>query len=160
MRETRVRSLGWEDHLEKGKSTHSSTLAALLSLWHDNRKWEDGVGGRSPLAFECYNCKHLREQKGRLMAHIKSFGKTSWVRVMFFFLTPLSKTGKRLCRWWRSKRAKKKCRTLVGLKKRRGSWIHFPELVQRGSKTPDKSVGSKTDLHPIFPGESEGGGKT
>ena len=32
MRETWVRSLGWEDHLEKGKSTHSSTLAALLSL--------------------------------------------------------------------------------------------------------------------------------
>ena len=27
MRETRVRSLGWEDTLEKGKSTHSSILA-------------------------------------------------------------------------------------------------------------------------------------
>ena len=27
MRETRVRSLGWEDPLEKGKATHSSTLA-------------------------------------------------------------------------------------------------------------------------------------
>ena len=25
--ETRVRSLGWEDHLEKGKATHSSILA-------------------------------------------------------------------------------------------------------------------------------------
>ena len=27
MRETRVRSLGWEDPLEKGKPTHSSILA-------------------------------------------------------------------------------------------------------------------------------------
>ena len=27
MRETQVRSLGWEDPLEKGKATHSSTLA-------------------------------------------------------------------------------------------------------------------------------------
>ena len=27
MQETRIRSLGWEDLLEKGKATHSSTLA-------------------------------------------------------------------------------------------------------------------------------------
>ena len=27
MQETRVRSLGWEDPLEKGKATHSSILA-------------------------------------------------------------------------------------------------------------------------------------
>ena len=27
MQETRVRSLGWEDPLEKGMATHSSTLA-------------------------------------------------------------------------------------------------------------------------------------
>ena len=27
MRETRVRSLGWEDPLEKGMATHSNTLA-------------------------------------------------------------------------------------------------------------------------------------
>ena len=27
MRETWVRSLGWEDRLEKGKATHSSVLA-------------------------------------------------------------------------------------------------------------------------------------
>ena len=27
MRETQVRSLGWEDHLEKEMATHSSTLA-------------------------------------------------------------------------------------------------------------------------------------
>ena len=27
LREIRVQSLGWEDHLEKGKATHSSILA-------------------------------------------------------------------------------------------------------------------------------------
>ena len=64
MPETWVQSLGWEEHLEKRKVAHSSILAALMSLWHDDRKWEDGVGGRSHLTFECHNCKHLREQKG------------------------------------------------------------------------------------------------
>ena len=37
MRETQVRSLGWEDPLEKGKATHSSILAGefhgLYSSW-------------------------------------------------------------------------------------------------------------------------------
>ena len=32
MRETQVRSLGWEDPLEKGMATHSSTLAWRI-LW-------------------------------------------------------------------------------------------------------------------------------
>ena len=32
MQETWVLSLGWEDHLEKGKSTHSSILAWRI-LW-------------------------------------------------------------------------------------------------------------------------------
>ena len=31
MRETWVSSLGWEDHLEKGKATHSSILAWRIS---------------------------------------------------------------------------------------------------------------------------------
>ena len=30
MRETWVRSLGWEDPLEKGKATHSSILACII----------------------------------------------------------------------------------------------------------------------------------
>ena len=34
MRETRVRSLGWEDPLEKEMATHSSTLA-WRSLWRE-----------------------------------------------------------------------------------------------------------------------------
>ena len=34
MRETWVRSLGWEDRLEKGKATHSSILAwRIYSPW-------------------------------------------------------------------------------------------------------------------------------
>ena len=32
MRETWVRSLGWEDPLEKGKATHSSILAIVLGV--------------------------------------------------------------------------------------------------------------------------------
>ena len=32
MQETWVRSLGWEDPLEKGKATHSSILAWRISL--------------------------------------------------------------------------------------------------------------------------------
>ena len=31
MRETQVRSLGWEDHLEKEMATHTSTLAWEIS---------------------------------------------------------------------------------------------------------------------------------
>ena len=30
MQETRVQSLGWEDHLEKEMATHSSTLACKI----------------------------------------------------------------------------------------------------------------------------------
>ena len=33
IRETRVRSLGWEDPLEKGKTTHSSILAWRIPLY-------------------------------------------------------------------------------------------------------------------------------
>ena len=35
MRETRVRSLGWEDFLEKEMATHSNTLAWRIPLMED-----------------------------------------------------------------------------------------------------------------------------
>ena len=38
MLETRVQSLGWEDPLEKGKATHSSTLAWRIP-------WTEEPGG-------------------------------------------------------------------------------------------------------------------
>ena len=38
MRETQIRSLGWEDPLEKGKATHSSTLAWRIP-------WTEEPGG-------------------------------------------------------------------------------------------------------------------
>ena len=41
MQETQVRSLGWEDPLEKGKATHSSTLAWRIP-------WTEEPGGYSP----------------------------------------------------------------------------------------------------------------
>ena len=44
MQETWVRSLGWEDLLEKGEATHSSILAwripwTIYSLWGHNSPW-------------------------------------------------------------------------------------------------------------------------
>ena len=41
VQETQVQSLGWEDHLEKGKSTHSSILAWSIP-------WTEEPGGHSP----------------------------------------------------------------------------------------------------------------
>ena len=41
MRETWVRSLGWDDLLEKGKATHSSILAWRIP-------WTEEPGGLSP----------------------------------------------------------------------------------------------------------------
>ena len=42
MQETQVRSLGWEDHLEKGKASHSSILAWRIP-WDSPGK-NTGVG--------------------------------------------------------------------------------------------------------------------
>ena len=42
IRETDNRSLGWEDHLEKGMATHSSILAWEIS-------WTDEPGGLQPI---------------------------------------------------------------------------------------------------------------
>ena len=33
--ETWIPSLGWEDHLEEGKATHSSILACMQRVGHD-----------------------------------------------------------------------------------------------------------------------------
>ena len=41
VRETRVRSLGWEDPLEKEMATHSSTLAWRIP-------WKEEPGGLQP----------------------------------------------------------------------------------------------------------------
>ena len=41
MQETQVRSLGWEDNVEKGMATHSSILA-----WRS--PWTEGLVGYSP----------------------------------------------------------------------------------------------------------------
>ena len=43
MRETRVRSLGWEDSLEEGMATHSSVLAWRIP--RDRRAWRAAVHG-------------------------------------------------------------------------------------------------------------------
>ena len=43
MQETWVRSLGWEDRLEKGKETHSSNLAWRILM--DREAWQATVMG-------------------------------------------------------------------------------------------------------------------
>ena len=40
MRETRVRSMGWEDPLEKGKTTHSSILAWRIPWTVQSMGWK------------------------------------------------------------------------------------------------------------------------
>ena len=54
MRETQVRSLDWEDHLEKERATHSSILA-----WKIPRTEEPG--GLQSITLQ--RVKHDREQK-------------------------------------------------------------------------------------------------
>ena len=43
MRETQGRSLGWEDPLEKGMATHSSTLAWKIP-WMEEPGWLQSMG--------------------------------------------------------------------------------------------------------------------
>ena len=43
MRETWIRSLGWEDLLEKGMATHSSVLACRIPM--DRGAWQATVHG-------------------------------------------------------------------------------------------------------------------
>ena len=51
IQETRVRSLGWEDPLEKGKATHSSILVAQLvkNLPAIRETWVQSLGRQDPL---------------------------------------------------------------------------------------------------------------
>ena len=46
MRETRARSLGWEDPLEKGLATHSSILAWRI-LWTEEPGGLQSMGSQS-----------------------------------------------------------------------------------------------------------------
>ena len=48
MRETWVRSLGWEDPLEEGMATHSSTLAWRIPM--DRGAWWAAVHGVAQLS--------------------------------------------------------------------------------------------------------------
>ena len=46
MQETRVRSLDWEDPLEKGMATHSTILAWRI-LWTEEPGWLQSMGSQS-----------------------------------------------------------------------------------------------------------------
>ena len=57
MQETRVRSVGWEDPLEKAMATHSSTLAWRIP-------WREGPGGLQSMGSQRVGlCFHENENK-------------------------------------------------------------------------------------------------
>ena len=43
--ETRIQSLGWEDHLEKEMGTHCSILARIIS-WTEEPGWLQSMGSQ------------------------------------------------------------------------------------------------------------------
>ena len=49
MQETRIQSMGWKDHLEKGMATHSSTLAQRIP-------WTEDPGGLQSMALQKVRC--------------------------------------------------------------------------------------------------------
>ena len=72
MLETRIRSLGWEDPLEKGMTTHSSTLAWRIP-------WTEELGGLQSMGLQrdghnlvtntfTFTTKHRLGKKLRTMA--------------------------------------------------------------------------------------------
>ena len=70
MRETWVRSLGWEDSLEKGMATHSSILAWRIP-WTEEPGGLQSMGSqrvrhdRAPFTFTVNNAWHLVVKKIR-----------------------------------------------------------------------------------------------
>ena len=60
MQETQVRSLGWEDTLEKGMATHSSILAWGISM--DIGAWQATVPG---FITESFSLENPGGKKGR-----------------------------------------------------------------------------------------------
>ena len=59
MRETRVRSLGWEDPLEKEMATHSSTLAWRIP-------WREEPGGLQSMGSQSDTTERLHFHKALL----------------------------------------------------------------------------------------------
>ena len=54
MQETWVRSLGWDDPLEKGKATHSSILTwQIPGLQRIRHNFHFGKGNGNPLQYSC-----------------------------------------------------------------------------------------------------------
>ena len=55
MQETQVRSLGWEDPLEKAMATHSSTLAWKIPWTEEHGRGREESDRTERLHFHCYN---------------------------------------------------------------------------------------------------------
>ena len=96
MQETCVRSLGWEDPLEKGKATHSSILAWRI-LWTVESMGSHRADTTDRLSLsQSYNlCSHCS-----LLHCFKRYSELYW---------PDSRTPKKqsqLCSWFSSQRKK------------------------------------------------------
>ena len=68
MQETRVRSLGWEDPLEKERAIHSSILAWKM-LWTEELGWLQTMGFASPI---CKTVEHdlaAKQQQCKMQIH-------------------------------------------------------------------------------------------
>ena len=59
MQETQVRSLGWEDHLEKEMATHSNILAWRRRKWQPTPIFLPGEshGQKSLVGYSPWNCR-------------------------------------------------------------------------------------------------------
>ena len=75
MQETWVRSLGWEDPLEKGKATHSSILA-WRTPWTLETKGHKELDTTERLSHTHYDCKGLPQW---LMVKNLSAMQETWV---------------------------------------------------------------------------------
>ena len=75
IQETRVRSLGWEDPLEKGMATHSSVLAWRIP-------WTEEPGGYSPWGRKESNMTE-RLLLSNLECHV---GPSEWLRFLLWNL--------------------------------------------------------------------------
>ena len=86
MQETPVRSLGWEDPLEKGTATHSSILAWRIPM--DRRAWRATVHGVSKSWTQRLNSFHFQTlqlspfyRRGNRGRWWQGWGWTGWSRL-------------------------------------------------------------------------------
>ena len=155
MWETWVRSLGWEDPLEKGKATHSNILAwrihGLYSLW-GHKEWDmtERLSLSPPLSQWChptisssvipfFSCPQSFPASWGfpMILHIRwpkywSFSITLSVSIQDWF--PLGLTGCTALEWWVAVRG-------YPMSKVRSSHEEIPQV--QGKRNPTKTGGAE-----------------